>query len=208
MTQYGRGLAVAGLVSAVVAVYLVPPAVGQPGSSAFASHIPTPSVPAQRARVTPTIVPTATADDRRIGAIRMLYQAVRAGMQNGSLRTTTWVFDYCRPGEDTRRVLVTDPRGRARMYRYDTGSEDASLALEHYYDEAGRLRFVFIRAGAVNGSVLEHRIYFDERLRRIRELHTYVAGPGYSWPAVWPLEQLQVSDPARAFRAKPPCGDG
>jgi len=34
----------------------------------------------------------------------------------------------------------------------------------HYYDSRGRLRFVYITGGAVNGSELRHRIFFSTPL--------------------------------------------
>lgn len=92
-----------------------------------------------------------------------------------------------------------------RRYEKQAGSEDSSLTWQHYYDDSGRLRFVFISGGAVNGARLEHRIYFDESGQRAWESHQYLKGPHYSFPKVWPDEQLQKVDPAKAFSAPSPC---
>jgi hypothetical protein len=92
-----------------------------------------------------------------------------------------------------------------RYYEKQGGSDDSALKLQHYYDEAGRLRFVLITGGAVNGSELEQRIYFDEQGKRIWEEHKYTKGPGYTFPEIWPAEQLQLHDAAAAFAAKSPC---
>lgn len=114
-------------------------------------------------------------------------------------------FEYCEPYEDTARTIATDSKGRVRFYRNEGGSEDSSLKWEHYYDETGRLRFVFITGGAVNGSQLEHRIYFDENGKRLWEEQTYKKGPGYTFPKVWPDDQLQINDPAAKFSSNSTC---
>jgi hypothetical protein len=124
--------------------------------------------------------------------VRAIVQSVKAGMSLKVLKTKRRVFEYCEPGADTKRTIATDAKGRARFYETEGGSEDSSLKMEHYYDERGRLRFVFITGGAVNGSQLEHRIYFDETGKRIWEKQTYTKGPGYTFPTVWPDDQLQL----------------
>jgi len=127
---------------------------------------------------------------------------VNAGRRR--LRIKRRGFEYCEPHEDTLRVIGTDARGRVRFYQREGGSEDSSLKLEHYYDEAGRLRFVLITGGAVSGSKLEQRIYFDADGKRIWEEHSATA-PGYTWPEVWPEDELQVNDPAAEFSSASPC---
>ena len=55
------------------------------------------------------------------------------------------------------------------------------------------------------GSELEHRIYLDETGKRIWERHKYVKGPRYTFPEVWPEEELVKSDPGKEFAATSPC---
>jgi hypothetical protein len=144
----------------------------------------------------------------KIKAIRSIVQAVKTGMTRKSLVIRKRTFEYCEPGEDTLRMLAIDSRSsRARFYQAEGGSEDSSLKFEHYYDNSGRLRFVFITGGAVNGSELEHRIYFDETGKRIWEEQTFKKGPGYTWPEVWPDDQLQINDPAAKFTSRSPCNE-
>ncbi len=138
-------------------------------------------------------------------AVRHLVQSVNAGIRKASFKTFKREFEYCEPYEDTLRKMAVDSRGVVRRYEKQAGSEDSSLIWEHYYDNLGRLRFVFISGGAVNGTHLEHRIYFDESGQRIWEGHKYVKGPEYSFPEVWPDEQLQKVDPAKAFAAASRC---
>ncbi len=141
----------------------------------------------------------------KIKAIRAIVQSMKTGMSRKSFTVKKRVFEYCEPYEDTERMIATDSRGRARFYQNAGGSDDSSLKWEHYYDEAGHLRFVFITGGAVNGSELEHRIYFDEAGKRIWEEQTYKKGPGYTFPEVWPDDQLQIADAAAKFSSKSSC---
>lgn len=141
----------------------------------------------------------------KIKAIRAIVQSVKTGMAGKTLTTKKRTFEYCEPGEDTTRMIAMDSSGHTRFYQSEGGSEDSSLKFEQYYDEGGRLRFVFITAGAVNGSALEHRIYFDEMGKRIWEEQTLKKGPGYTWPEVWPDDQLQISDAGVKFASTSPC---
>lgn len=141
----------------------------------------------------------------KIKAVRHLVQLVNAGLRKAAFNTSKREFEYCEPYEDTLRRISIDSRGVVRRYQKQAGSDDSSLTWEHYYDDSGRLRFVFISGGAVNGAQLEHRIYFDESGQRIWEGHKYVKGPEYSFPKVWPDEQLQKVDPAGAFAATSRC---
>jgi hypothetical protein len=53
------------------------------------------------------------------------------------------------------------------------------LTFRHYYDDAGRLRFVFVTGGAINGSRMEERIYLDQRGKLLRDDRKWTEGPGY-----------------------------
>lgn len=140
----------------------------------------------------------------KIKAVRGVVQTVKSGLSK-SFKVRTREFEYCEPYEDAKRIIATDKTGRVRYYEKQAGSDDSALKWEHYYDEAGRLRFVFITGGAVNGSELEHRIYFDEAGKRIWEEQKYTKGDGYTFPTIWPAEQLQIDNAATAFNANSPC---
>ena len=141
----------------------------------------------------------------KIKTVRGIVEAVNAGLRKGAFKISQRKFEYCESYEDTLRKKAVDPRGIVRMYEKQGGSDDSALTSKHYYDEAGRLRFVFITGGAVNGAELEHRIYFDESGKRVWEDHKYVKGPEYSFPEVWPDERLEMTNPAGAFAARSPC---
>jgi hypothetical protein len=147
----------------------------------------------------------------KILQVRAIVNSVDASIKKGSFKVSKREFEYCESYEDTLRRMAVDSKGVVRRYENEAGSDDSALTWRHYYDELGRLRFVFITGGAANGAQLEHRIYLDEDGKRLWEEHKYVKGPGYTWPEVWPEEQndearpIQKSEPAKAFAAKSPC---
>ncbi len=141
----------------------------------------------------------------KIKAVRAIVAAVDSGITRKTLKVSARKFEYCEPYEDTVRKKAVDAKGLVQMYEKQGGSDDSSLTWKHFYDGSGRLRFVFITGGAVNGAQLEHRIYFDEDGKRIWEEHKYVKGPAYTFPEVWPADQLQLNDPASAYAAKSRC---
>jgi hypothetical protein len=147
----------------------------------------------------------------RIREVRTMVNSIDADLKKKSLRVSQRQFEYCEPYEDTLRKMAVDAKGVVRLYENQAGSEDSALTWQHYYDQAGRLRFVFISGGAANGAQLEHRIYFDESGKRLWEDHKYVKGNEYTFPEVWPEEKndqarpIQKTEPAKAFAAKSPC---
>ena len=148
----------------------------------------------------------------KIVQIRAIVDAINVDLKKRAFKVSTREFEYCEPYEDTLRKMAVDGKGIVRQYEKQGGSEDSALTWKHYYDEAGRLRFVFISGGAANGSQLEHRIYFDEGGVRIWEDQKYVKGPGYFFPEVWPEEKkadqappIQKFDVAKAFAASSAC---
>ncbi|MGB7921651.1 MAG: hypothetical protein WCF57_00265 [Pyrinomonadaceae bacterium] len=161
--------------------------------------------PSSRAATAQEITKANWQQHPQIKAVRTVVETVEADVKKGIYKVSKRMFDYCEPYEDTVRVMAVDSEGRVGRYEKEAGSEDSSLAWKHYYDQSGHLRFVFITGGAVNGSTLEHRIYFDEAGKRIWEDQKYTKGPGYTFPSVWPDDQLQMADPAKAFSAASPC---
>ena len=101
----------------------------------------------------------------------------------------------------TFKAIYLDKLNIARKYVERSGSEDSALTFSYYYDPKRVLRFVFIEGGAVNGSQMEHRIYFGASGERIWEIQKYQKGPGYSFPTVW-LEEDLVFDPLNNFNTK------
>jgi hypothetical protein len=151
----------------------------------------------------------------KIRTVRSVVESVTNGLSKQDLKVSKREFEYCESYEDTLRRIAVDSKGTVRYYEKQGGSDDSSLTFKHYYDESGQLRFVFIKGGAVNGAVLEHRIYLDEKGNRIWEEHKYLKGPEYFFPEVWPDSQredntappIQKTEPAKAFSAVSQCDE-
>lgn len=119
-------------------------------------------------------------------------------IKNGTLRESKKEFGYTVPYEPTLKAIFVDQTGKVRKYVQEAGSDDSALQSHYYYDESLRLRFVFITGGAVNGSELEHTVYYNENGERISESHRYTKGPGYTFPEKWPENEI-VLDPIKEF---------
>lgn len=135
---------------------------------------------------------------------RATYGEIQASLKSGSLTKRVREFEYCQPYEDGTRTLYSTRNGIPRLYERQAGSDDSSVTWMHYYDGTGKLRFVLIAAGAVNGTHLEHRIWFSEEGRRVKEQARLIAGPGYTFANPWPDEDI-AHDATRAFEAPNRC---
>jgi hypothetical protein len=150
--------------------------------------------------------PAEPAGRAAIAEARAVYREVQAAVEAKRLRKLQRSFEYCQAYEDTERTLYRDKRGNARAYRFAGGSEDSTAERTLYYDRSGRLRFALIRAGAVNGTSLQHRIYLGKTGKRLREERALLKGPGYTFPNPWPAKDL-FADPKRAFDAASLCSE-
>jgi len=138
--------------------------------------------------------------------VRTLYQKIKESKDAGRLKRNERKFDTtsCEPYEDDVRVLFTDQKGKPRIYYYEGGSEDSMVRRELFYDDNGKLRFAFVRAGAYNGTKLEHRVYLSKAGKKIWEIQKLLEGPGYTFPTEWPDPEL-IQNPVQAFNHKSPC---
>jgi hypothetical protein len=143
-----------------------------------------------------------------IAEIRAIYREIKQAEGARRLRKLQrqWA-DNCeaQPYEDTERVLYLEAGGAVRSYHFSGGSEDSVARRALYYDRDGRLRFVLIKAGAVNGTRLEHRIYLSKDGKRLWEMQTRLEGPGYTFPSHQWWEEDLVWSPKQAFDAKTQC---
>jgi hypothetical protein len=138
--------------------------------------------------------------------VRSLYQKINESRAAGKLLRKERKFDTstCEPYEDDARTLYLDRNKKVRIYQYEGGSDDSAVKREMFYDESGKLRFAFIVAGAYNGTRLEHRVYFSREGEKIWESQKLLEGPGYTFPDVWPNNEL-IQNPVQAFNDKSPC---
>ncbi len=139
--------------------------------------------------------------DPRILEVRGIYAAVNALVAKKLLKLEQKKFEYCPSWDLERSKLMAD--GVVRRYIKAGGSEDSAVTLEHTYDTRGRLRFVLVKAGAVNDTHLELRFYFDAAGKRVW-LDRRQTGPGYTFAdADFVREMVWV--PKTAFLAAAPC---
>jgi hypothetical protein len=137
--------------------------------------------------------------------IRKIYQKIEQDKEAGHLRKEQRTFAYCHPYDDGGdRTVYLDSGGDVRSYQVVRGSDDSAAQAAYYYDRDGALRFVLAKAGAVNGTAYEYRIYLAKSGERLWQDLRHVEGPGYSFPAELPDDWL-VRDPKQAFAAPDPC---
>jgi hypothetical protein len=143
-------------------------------------------------------------NDPAIVKIRTMVQEIEKEIDSKKITMTQRSFPYCIPYQDTNRRLYQNEKKLVVKYIKEGGSDDSARTVNCYYDNKERIRFVFITAGAVNGSQLEHRIYFDETGQRLWETQKYTDGPGYTFPDIWEDEDL-VFDPRKEFDSEVKC---
>ena len=134
----------------------------------------------------------------KIQEIRNIYNQIESRITNNTLVKSEKSLESEEPSVPTSKIIYVDNLGTVRKYVESAGSDDSALTSNYYYDHAGRLRFVFITGGAVNGSQLEHRIYFDTRGKRIWEIQQYLTDIHYTFPSIWPKKDL-IFEPQQAF---------
>ncbi len=99
--------------------------------------------------------------------------------------------------------VARDATGRVRRLLHSFGSEDSSQRATSYYDAGGRLRFLFVKVGAVPSAWVEARWWFDRRGKRIKRARRS-GGEGPTYYAHQP-EPYLVSDPAAFIAARTTC---
>jgi hypothetical protein len=134
--------------------------------------------------------------------IRGIYNEVNAGITAKKLKLEVKSFGYC-PSWDLERKQYSDARGIVRRYVKAGGSEDSAVTLEHTYDSTGKLRFVFVTAGAVNDTHEEWRFYFSAAGQRLW-VDRRQTGPGYTFFEDDFVKEF-VLEPRKAFKAASPC---
>jgi hypothetical protein len=94
-----------------------------------------------------------------VESARRVYAEVRAALDAGRLSTRE-VQDCTQ--EFSSFTVATDAAGIIRLLVRDFGGEDSSQTAEAYYDARGRLRFIFVNAGAVPSAWVQARFWLDE----------------------------------------------
>ena len=124
---------------------------------------------------------TAAQTEREIAAVRAVYQEITQAASTGRLMRRDSTV-RCSPDDLEQEVTRwTDLSGTIRQLTWMAGSDDHAETQRFYYDGSGRLRFVFVSRGAVNGTQEEERVYYAADGRLLRRRKTRVEGPGYGF---------------------------
>lgn len=117
-----------------------------------------------------------------IRQIRSLYSEIETAVTNGSLaQSGTRSCDGSgEGGVSVEAVFYENAAGVIRKYVLSGGTGDSAADASYYYDEIGRLRFVFQSLRAVNGTEMETRTYFDEMGEVIYRDRRLKKGPGWA----------------------------
>lgn len=142
-----------------------------------------------------------------IVAVRAIVEVNEAAVGSGRWRRAE--KHVCSPGEGQvarDRIAYRDRDGTVRKYVTIEGTDDSVYKLEHQFDEKGRLRFAFGTSGAINGALVEFRLYFapDGTLIWRDRKET---GPGYTFMEGFP-EAGVVRDPGLDWSAPARCDAG
>ncbi len=134
--------------------------------------------------------------------IRGIYADVNTLIAQQKLKLEAKTFGYC-PSWDLERKKYATANGIVRRYVKAGGSDDSAVTFDHTYDALGRLRFVLVKAGAVNNTQLEQRWYFNSNGKSLW-VDRRMTGPGYTFSDADFLREM-VWNPKKAFTAAPPC---
>ena len=100
--------------------------------------------------------------DGGVDAVKDVFTEVEAATLNSE------TLQDC-SGEDPSEVeVLRDASGVIRKLVRANGSEDHTETATSYFDASARLRFLFVKAGAVPSAHVESRWWFDERGKVIK----------------------------------------
>jgi len=133
-------------------------------------------------------------------AARAVFNEVRAALDAGKLSVRK--SPACE--EFSELSGFTDATGTARMLVRRFGSSDSSQHVDAYYDDTGRLRFVFVRVDAVPSAWVEARWWIDEA-GRVAWKSRASGGEGPTYYAT-ELAPYFVKDPTAFVQQHTRCG--
>jgi hypothetical protein len=111
----------------------------------------------------------------KIVAVRDVVNEIDAASENDLKTESKAAKELCEESGhgEMERTKLTDPSGVIRELVLGYGSEDSAQTESHYYDKAGKLRFVFTTKNDVHGNSSEMRTYFDESGARIWDIYRH-----------------------------------
>ncbi|MBL8909122.1 MAG: hypothetical protein JNM17_00325 [Archangium sp.] len=146
-----------------------------------------------------SLLVTAT-DGGAVESSREVFLEVEAAKKAGSL--TKKVFRDC-ASEFSTFETWTDAAGVVRLLVWEFGSEDSAHRAENYFDANGKLRFLFVKVGAVPDAHVEARWWFDDA-GKIAQKKRKVSGEGPTYYANEPGE-YRVTSPAAFVSTRTKC---
>lgn len=132
-----------------------------------------------------------------IKEVRDIYISIENLIGNEELEERRKEWAYSEPYIPTVKIIYGDSNGIIRKYVVEGGSDDSALRQEYYYDLNQILRFIFIVGGAVNGTTIEHRVYFDDTGNKIWEVQK-IEGEGYPFFSEWEQENY-ILNPSKNY---------
>ncbi len=128
----------------------------------------------------------------KITQIRQIYNEIEDNINSQLYDSLKVGFGYNEPYDDTEREYYIDSNNIIRKFIKFGGSGDSAIKRTFYYDSKGHLIFFYAEGGAVNGTSIEHRIYFENQ-KRIWEIHKLIKGPGWAFPETWEENDLEYN---------------
>ena len=127
--------------------------------------------------------------------VKKVYNSIQIILKHGNYTTeeASKVINTPYPIEESPIVYI-DETGKIFEISFSAGSEDSARQFYYYFDKDQRLRFLLIKAGAVNGSRLNYRAYFTKTGKKIWDDWEDIEGPGYPWGGFW-RDELFINDP-------------
>lgn len=127
---------------------------------------------------------------------RAVYEEVRDARKSGALtervrRATGECWDW------SLLRLATDTSSTVRFFSRAGGGQDSVHQHAFSYDRAGKLRFALLTGGAVSGSTIETRIWFDRAGNEVYRTNAQ-KGPGWTWLSGDP--KMLIRDPRALFQ--------
>ena len=110
--------------------------------------------------------------DGGVGAVKDTFNEVEAAVAAKAYAEES--IQDCTGGEYSEITVFRDATTAVRKLERSNGSDDHLETASSYYDANGRLRFLFVKAGAVPSAHVESRWWFDERGKVLK--HTRDAG--------------------------------
>jgi len=134
--------------------------------------------------------------------VKKVFDRIQTILKYGNYTTeeASKVINTPYPSEE-RPIVYIDKTDNIFEITFSAGSEDSARQYFYYFDKDQRLRFLLIKAGAVNGSRTDYKAYFTKTGKKIWENLEDIEGPGYPWGVFW-RDEFFINDPTDYLKPK------